>query len=198
MRRLPRVNDSLLVRTDFSDNRAWAEICAEARRVSEDGLMAFLVPVNDRTYDGASWQAVLDAVPANEMGAAVLFIADTEAMTLPGHPVLAVSRLAGDGSPFRCVTAELACLETNLNLAKLGWADFVSQVGADGVFRGWLPFVSWLVRCSQLTIRAGQPSSEPMPARSRANCGRALARSAGPATSGTSQRVAAGATLNTS
>lgn len=139
MPRLPRVNDSLLVRTDFSDNRAWAEVCAEARRVSDDGLQAYLVPVSDRAYEGAPWQAVLAAVPASDAGAAVLFIADAESMAEPGHPVLAVSLFSGDGSPFRCVTTELAVVENNLNVAKLGWADFISQVGSDGVFRGWLP-----------------------------------------------------------
>jgi hypothetical protein len=49
----------------------------------------------------------------------------------------------------------------------------------------------------QSTGRAGQPSREPMAARVCSNCGRALARSAGPATSGTSQRVAPGAALST-
>lgn len=139
MPRLPRVNDSLLVRTDFSSERAWALVCAEAGRTNEHGFRAYVVPVSDRSYDGAPWQAVLAAVPAHETGAAVLFIVDTETLTQPGYPVLAVSLFKEDGAPFRCVAGELATVENNLNVDKLSWADFASQVGSDGVFRGWLP-----------------------------------------------------------
>lgn len=135
MRRLPRVNDSLLVRTDFSDERAWTEICAESGSVHG----AYVVPVSDRAFDLAPWKEVRAAVPAGDTGAAVLFIADAETMTARGHPVLAVSLSPGDGAPFRCVTAALAAVEDNLNSASLGWADFVSQAEPDGVFRGWLP-----------------------------------------------------------
>lgn len=136
MPRLPRVNDSLLVRTDFSDEWMWSEVCSEAGRENEDGFRAYVVPVSDRSFDGAPWQPVLAAAPANDTGAAVLFIADAETLTEPGHPVLAVSLFKDDGTPFRSVTAELWAVENNLNVANLGWADFTGQVGSDGVYRG--------------------------------------------------------------
>jgi hypothetical protein len=139
MRRLPRVNDSLLVRTDFSNARAWAGVYAEVRRVNEHGFRAYVVPVGDRAFDGAPWQAILAAVPATDMGAAVLFVVDTETLSRPGYPVLAVSLFREDGAPFRCVATELATVEHHLNVDRLSWADLASQVGSDGVFRGWLP-----------------------------------------------------------
>jgi hypothetical protein len=138
MPRLPQVTDSLLVRTDFSSERMWALVCAEAKRTNDHGFQAYVTTISDRWFDGAPWQAIVSEVPANDRGAAVLFIADTETLAEPQYPVLAVSLRKEHGAPFRCVAAELATVESSLNVDKLGWADFASQVGIDGVFRGWL------------------------------------------------------------
>jgi hypothetical protein len=138
MPRLPRGTDSLLVRTDFSSERMWALVCAEAKRTNDHGFRAYVATVSDRWFDGAPWQAILAEVPANDMGPAVLFIADAETLAQPQYPVIAVSLRKEHGAPFRCVAAELATVESNLNVDKLSWADFASQVGSDGIFRGWL------------------------------------------------------------
>jgi hypothetical protein len=158
MPRLPRVNDSLLVRTDFSSERAWALVCAEVGRTNDHGFRAYVVPVSDRSYDGTPWQEVLAAVPAYDMGAAVLFIVDAETLTQPEFPVLAVSLYKEDGAPFRCVAGELATVENNLNVDKLSWADFASQVGSDGVFRGWLP--GWDQRRAGARVVGGEVDHE--------------------------------------
>ena len=76
---LPRLNSSLLIRTDFTSEGAWQEIRYEARRESEDGFRAYLEPVSYPAFDCLTWDAVRAAVPANVHGARVLFIADSTA-----------------------------------------------------------------------------------------------------------------------
>jgi hypothetical protein len=87
---LPRSHRSLLVRTEFSSDDAWRAVCGEALREYEDGFRACLEPVSDSAFDGVPWDAVREAVPADDHGAAVLFIADSTAFASPDHPYLSL------------------------------------------------------------------------------------------------------------
>ena len=131
----------MLVRTDFSSDEAderWELVRDEAPRENEDGFRAYVEPVSDRAFDGATWAAVRAAVPAHDEGAAVLFVADTTTMASPDHPILVVDLLhGGELAPFRCIPSELWGVDNNLNLANMDWAEFADEVDEDGVFRGF-------------------------------------------------------------
>jgi hypothetical protein len=58
-------------------------------------------------FDGATWQAVKGAVPANDNRASALFIADTTTLAWPDHPILVVDLLDSGAPPFRCIPSEL-------------------------------------------------------------------------------------------
>ncbi len=133
---LPRLNCSLLVRTDFTSDDAWQEVRDQALRENEEGFRAYLEPVSDPAFDGVTWEAVKAAVPANAHGASVLFIADSTALTSPDHPVLVVDLLDDGRRPFRCIPPELWAVENNLNIANMAWEDFADEVDGSGVYRG--------------------------------------------------------------
>jgi hypothetical protein len=133
---LPRSHCSLLVRTEFSSDDAWRAVCDEALREYEDGFRAYLEPVSDSAFDGAPWEAVRAAVPPDDHGAAVLFIADSTTSASPDHPVLVVDLLDGSLRPFRCIPPELWAVENNLNIANMDWESFACEAGEDGVYRG--------------------------------------------------------------
>jgi hypothetical protein len=42
-----------------------------------------------------------------------------------------------DRTPFRCVSPELWDVENNLSIGNMDWEEFVSEIGHDGVFRGF-------------------------------------------------------------
>jgi len=97
---------------------------------------ACLEPVSDSAFDGVPWEAVREAVPPDDHGAAVLFIADSTTFASPDHPVL-VADLLDDGlRPFRCIPPELWAVENNLNIANMDWESFAGEVDEDGVYRG--------------------------------------------------------------
>lgn len=135
---LPRSDSSLLVRTDFTSDDAWDLVSGEALQENEDGFRAYIEPISDPAFAGATWEAVKAALPPDNRGAAVLFVADSVALTLPDHPVLVVD-LLDDRPPFRCILSELWGVENNLNLANLDWEDFAGAAGDGGVFRGFGP-----------------------------------------------------------
>jgi hypothetical protein len=133
---LPRSNGSLLVRTDFTSDDTWRQVSDEAGRENADGFRAYIQPVSAPEFDGATWEVVKAAVPADDHGAAVLFIADSETFTSPDHPILVVN-LLDDTPPFRCIPSELWSVDNNLNIANMDWDEFATAVDADGVFRGF-------------------------------------------------------------
>lgn len=130
------MDSSLLVRTDFSDDDAWDQVSAEALRENADGFRACIEPVSDPAFAGVAWEALKPALTTNDHGAAVLFVADSAAVTLPGHPVLVVDIL-GNRQSFRCIPSELWGIENNLNIANMDWKDFADAADELGVFRGF-------------------------------------------------------------
>lgn len=134
----PNNGHSLLVRTEFSDDEAWSALVATATGTNDRGFCAYVNPVSDPTFAGASWSAVRTAVLNDQQGPSVLFIADQIAMTPPDQAILVVD-LDHDHSPFRCIARELWSVENNLNLSNMDWSDFTTETDAAQVYRGTPP-----------------------------------------------------------
>jgi hypothetical protein len=140
---------ALLVRTDFTDDDAWDQARDEAtREYGPDGFRAYVEPVSDPQWAGATWESVKDAAPVDDEGPCVLFIADGITFASPDHPILVVDLdekilsvaefpEIADRTPFRCVPSELWGVENNLSISNMDWEEFADAVGGDGVFRGF-------------------------------------------------------------
>ena len=140
---------TLLVRTDFTDDDAWDRVRDEAtREYGPDGFRAYVEPVSDPQWAGATWESVKAAAPVDDDGPSVLFIADSITFASPEHPILVVNLddkilsvaefpEIADRTPFRCIPPELWGVENNLSIGNMDWEEFASQVGRDGVFRGF-------------------------------------------------------------
>lgn len=133
---LPVSSESLLVRTDLTDTAAWHRLCDEVERGNDDGFRAYVVPVSDPAFGGATWRAVRAAVADPAHRAAVLFIADGITFTSPDRLIQVVDLWDGR-EPFRCVPAYLWSVENNLNAGNMDWAEFARAVDDGGVFRGF-------------------------------------------------------------
>jgi hypothetical protein len=145
---LPHIG-ALLVRTDFTDDDAWDQVRAEAtREYGPDGFQANVEPVSDLQWAGATWESVKAAAPVDDDGPRVLFIADNITVASPEHPILVVDLddkilsvaefpEIADRTPFRCIPSELWGVENNLSISNMDWEEFASDVGDDGVFRGF-------------------------------------------------------------
>ncbi len=132
--KLPSTLDSILVRTDFSDENAWSLALAVATAVNEDGFQAYVRVVDDPIFENMKWQDISEQVLILENHAAVLFIAD-EAALLNDYPIQVVDLSGGARQPFRCIARELWGVENNLNTGNMDWSDFADNVDSDGVFR---------------------------------------------------------------
>lgn len=117
---LPANAESLLVRTDFTDEAAWAHGVVAAMEEDRNGYRPYVTPVSDPAFDGAGWPTVKAAVP-HDSSARALFIADSYALDWAEYPFLTVD-LLHDNEPFRCVASALATVESNLAVDNLSWS----------------------------------------------------------------------------
>jgi hypothetical protein len=140
MKRLPRANNAIVLRTDFSDDAAWEAVCALLMQPSAEGFRAHVEFINDRDFEGVTPQSVLQLLPegANrEFMCTFIFLVDGVAVSTPEHPVLVVNLYDEPGRSFRAVPSGASSIENNLSIANMDFDDFADAVDRDGIFRGF-------------------------------------------------------------
>jgi hypothetical protein len=142
MKSLPPALETLLVRTDFSDEAAWQRLRTVVTTPDEEhGFLASLHIVDDSAYRDLAAEQVVALAPAEEN---LLIVADQPALTGTEMPLLALC-LSGDdgdgGEPgcdeLRVAAQQLWSIENNISLANMDWEEFVAAADDDGVFRGF-------------------------------------------------------------
>ncbi|GAA3611693.1 hypothetical protein GCM10022223_29760 [Kineosporia mesophila] len=138
----------VLVRTDYSDDEAWAALFHAASSQGDLFEDSETVPVDDPGWAGATPDEVLAAVP-NRDEIAIVFIADHEALTGEDYPVLVVNPdlpeasedyepVEGVSRTLRATADELYSIFANLSLANADWEDYLPDPdAADQVYRGY-------------------------------------------------------------
>ena len=137
MKPLPRSDQAIVLRTDFSDDAAWEEIRAEIGR-PVDGFYAYVTFVDDRAYDGLR-ESDVPALFTGESPGMFVIVADRRAMAEPDHPLLIMDLMDEPGRSFRAVPSQVQSIENNLSIANMDYEEFADAVGEDGVFRGFPP-----------------------------------------------------------
>ncbi|MFC8381763.1 DUF6924 domain-containing protein [Nocardia sp. NPDC057272] len=134
---------SLLIRTDFSDDAAWRATAAAAMAPGEgkdSDFVACLTCIDNPDNDGLSITALLDRI--GDAPPYYVFIADTETITNPEHPILAVDTGPENtgherGRTFRVMPAQMWSVENNLSISNMDFEDFASASDPNGVYRGF-------------------------------------------------------------
>lgn len=133
----PGDNGTVVLRTDFSDERAWKAALDDATtphpQPDGDAFQALLVTFEDRAIAG--WGPEVIAGLPTDGYAAYLFIAD--ARTMLDHTFVVVDLGEERGRWFRCSAGAVQVIENNLSMANMDFSEFADGVGADGVFRGF-------------------------------------------------------------
>lgn len=155
MKPLPRTQETILLRTDFSNDAAWDAICSAARVPGPDvhaalelyaefselagqplGPFETFHVVADREYAGITVEQLIEGL-GTDSGKACVFVVDAVAISHPDHPILVVDLCDEPGRTFRTVPSQASGIESNLSLANMGWEEFADCVDDRGVFRGF-------------------------------------------------------------
>jgi hypothetical protein len=139
VKQLPNIANSLLLRTDFSDDAAWASLCAAARQPNADGFTAYVTCISDQTYDGLTVPQLVALAPQGDQSGrqTFAFIADQRTFSDPERPVLVVDLYDRPGRTFRVIPREMWSVENNLSISNMDYDEFAKSVDSDGVFRGF-------------------------------------------------------------
>lgn len=134
---LPEYDYSLLIRTDFSDDAAWQQVCKSIQTPDPKfGFIANVECINDKAYAGIPPENVESILPPNHQRRFV-FMVDAKTIADPTHPVLVVDLEEQPGRTFRVIPAEAWGPENNLRQANMNFSDFAGALDPDGVFRGF-------------------------------------------------------------
>jgi hypothetical protein len=132
-----RSDHTPVIRTDFSDDRAWTQVRTALNTPTTEGFLATVEFIDQRRYDGATVERLLPLFPPS-VHRAIAFVADSATLQRPDHPLLVVDLLGEHrGRTFRVIPSEAWGVENNLSLANMDWEEFADHVDADGVFRGF-------------------------------------------------------------
>ena len=132
---LPETDDSLVLRSDFSDDAAWQSLC-DAIREPVGGFQAYVQCVSDPAFAGVT-PAELPLLQSEGSPHPFVFLVDELALTSQEHPIVVVDLFEEPGRWFRVVPREAWAIQNNLSLANMDFADFADNVDPDGTFRGF-------------------------------------------------------------
>lgn len=137
MKPLPKTDNSLVLRTDFSDDAAWESICAAIQKPDQKyGFQAYVDFISDPEYDGLTIEQLLVLSPSGSYHT-FLFIVDRIALSHPDQPLLVVDLFEERGRTFRVIPSEMWGVENNLSIANMDFDEFADSVDQDGIFRGY-------------------------------------------------------------
>jgi hypothetical protein len=127
-----------LVRTDFSDDAAWADTCAQItspRHLSSGSFCANVEPISDPVYEGLAAAQLVQLVP-QDVPWELLLVADRTTMTsLERHVMVVDLDDEYRGRTFRATPPAVQEIENNLSLANMDWEDFADCADDDGIVR---------------------------------------------------------------
>jgi hypothetical protein len=142
MKNIPKTQNALVLRTDFSDDAAWRSTCAAIQEAVDIGCVECL---SDPDFDGLTAQHLaasltpllsLERKPS-EYQQSFIFIVDQIALNHPDHAILVVDLCVEHGRTFRVIPSQMLGVASNLFIANMDFAEFADHTDEDGVFRGF-------------------------------------------------------------
>jgi hypothetical protein len=135
MKNIPKTANSLVLRTDFSDESAWESLCRDIEEPVGE-FKAEVEFVSDPEYAGLDARQ-FPAIPSDDPDRPFAFLVDRVALSHPDQPILVVDLQDEPGRSFRVIPSEMWSVENNLSMANMGFEEFADAVDADGIFRGF-------------------------------------------------------------
>lgn len=129
--------ESIVVRTDFTDDATWAQVkAAIVQPDPKEGFEAIVEFEDDTKNDGMAVNRLLELFPEGS-NHTFIFLVDNKTISDADHPVLCVDLIDEPGRTFRVIPSQMWCVENNLAIANMDFEEFANNTDDDGVFRGF-------------------------------------------------------------
>ena len=136
MKPIPETEDALVLRTDFSNQAAWEEICIRIQEpVGDFHFVANVEFLDNIEYAGLTKNELLELIPPDYHHSFII-VADQIAISHPDQPLLLVDSYERSGREFRAIPSQIQSIENNLSIANMDFEEF-ERCSRDGQ-REWL------------------------------------------------------------
>lgn len=126
---------STVLRTDFSDDAAWAAVCTAIDGAAEYPHATY---VSDPRFTDVDIRALIDEDAAEgDYKLIYVFLADATTMSHAASPLLAVDLRDDPGRTFRVPARWFPEVSANLSIANMDFDEFADATDGSGVFRGF-------------------------------------------------------------
>lgn len=132
---IPVGENTLVLRTDFTDEAAWKSLC-ESIQDPNDEFCPALDFVSNPAFDGLTAEQLPTLLPEDSRPSFALIV-DRIALTPPNHSIQVIDLQDKPGQTFRVIPAALGDVANNLLIANMDFDEFSSAVDKNGVFRGF-------------------------------------------------------------
>ena len=137
MKPIPNTENSPILRTDFSNQGGWEEICKTILEpVGPFRFRANVQFIDEIEYSGLTKDQVMGLIPKN-YNHTFIIVVDSVAILYPDHPLLVVDVFEYSGRVFRTLPSQVQSIENNLSIANMDFEEFADAVDEDGIFRGF-------------------------------------------------------------
>ena len=135
LKKIPETEDSLVLRTDFSNDELWEEVCKAIEK--PDGISrAYVEFLSNSQYENLNIEQLLSLI-GEESNHTFLFIVDKKTLSLPEFPILCIDLFEEPGRSFRVIPSAMISVQNNLSIANMDFEEFAESVDPDGIFRGF-------------------------------------------------------------
>lgn len=133
---LPNTTKSLVVRTDFSSDATWDQVCMLISLSGIDyGFSADVEYINQKEYENLQ---IEQFYPRNEnFNSWYIFVVDSLTMNHDDHPILCINLNQEENNTFRLVPKEMWTVDNNLAISNMDFWEFQDEADSEGIFRGF-------------------------------------------------------------
>ncbi|GHO46948.1 DUF6924 domain-containing protein [Ktedonospora formicarum] len=133
MKNISEMEESTVLRTDFSDESVWRMVCALIEEPVGD-FQANVTFVSDSALEEITVEEIVEHAK-KDVG--FVFIVDTITISHEEHPILVVDLWEEPGRTFRVIPSEMWGVENNLSIANMFFWEFAESADDDGIYRGF-------------------------------------------------------------
>lgn len=133
---IPNTEDILVLRTDFSSEDIWKEICHEVLISGNSlGFKPYVEFVSDQRFEGFTKDVITkNSIDYNHL---FLFVIDSTTMNHYSKPILCIDLYERPNLSFRTIPSEMWSVQNNLSISNLDLDEFMNACDEEGIFRGF-------------------------------------------------------------
>lgn len=133
---LPNTKDVIVLRTDFSDDQKWHQICDLITKSGiEKGFRPYVEFLSDKKFENLEKERLLNR--NKDYQHLFIFLIDSITIKNNENPILCIDLYDYLGKYFRTIPKEMWVVENNLSISNVDFEEFYDSTDTNGIYRGF-------------------------------------------------------------